>query len=144
MSRQPRVITDRGFAVRIGIVAGVFALGASLAVIAMGFDTEEITFPAEVEQVFPAPGSLAIPQAAIGVDLDDAYTGVLILDGVELPEDQYVRIKELGQVQWMPGEGQEQRELDAIEHTVTVAYWRTIESRETGTKRFTWRFQTKA
>lgn len=144
MTRTPKVITDRGFAVRIGIVAAIFALGISLAVIALGFDTEEINFPPEVDNVFPAPNSLAIPQAAIGVDLDDAYTGVLILDGVELPEDQYVRILELGKVQWMPGQGQELEELDATTHDVRVVYWLQTESRETDAHDFRWEFQTKA
>ncbi len=144
MSRTPKVITDRGFAVRIGIIAAVFALGLSLAVIAMGFDSEQITLPAEVTQVFPAPNSIALPQATVGADLDDAYTGVLILDGIELPEDQYVRILELGQVQWMPGAGQEFDALDAISHSVTVVYWPRTGSRETDADRFRWTFQTKA
>lgn len=144
MSRTPKVITDRGFAMRIGIVSAIFALGISLAVIAMGFDSVQVTLPDEVQQVFPAPNSIALPQAAIGVDLDDAYTGVLILDGVELPEDQYVRILELGQLQWMPGDGREFEELDAISHSVTVEYWLRTETREAGSQRFHWTFQTKA
>ena len=36
----------------------------------------------------PAPDELALRQDRIFVQLDDDYTGVLLVDGVEIPEDQ--------------------------------------------------------
>src|ERR671924_154562 len=50
-----------------------------------------------VEALHPAAGDLDLRQGTIGVDLVDRYTGVLFIDGVEIPEDQLERVQGLGQ-----------------------------------------------
>lgn len=101
--------------------------------------TESQALPVEIEQVTPAPGSVISPQDTVQADLDDSYTGVLIIDGKELPLDQLTIRPSLGQVSFRPGP-----ELDITRflpglHIVRVVYWPQAESRRQS-RSFVWRF----
>jgi hypothetical protein len=142
-TRKP--MSDTGFAVRIGVMFAVLALGAALLVLSTRQPSDaDPTLPAEVEAVSPAPNAIADPQAQLSVNLTDTYTGVLKFDGVEIPEDQLARIVELGQVSFDPGDDQEFTKFDAGQHTVTVVYWHQTETRENDAHTFSWHFRVAA
>src|SRR5918999_1722122 len=71
-----------------------------------GRDKPELVDTA-VERVIPADGDLDLRQARIGIDLAVGYTAVLVIDGVEIPEDQLQRVEPLNQVFFTPGPGTE-------------------------------------
>jgi hypothetical protein len=51
--------------------------------------------------------SEVLRQAQIGIDLAPGWTGVLIINGTEIPEDQLTIIPELNQVFYQPADGKE-------------------------------------
>ena len=79
--------------------------------------------PDAVDLVFPAEDSVVRPQETVGFDLRDDLVGVLVLDGVRIPEDQYEGDRAVGQVFWRPGEGKEFRELPVGRHKAVAQYW---------------------
>jgi len=66
-----------------------------------------------------------------GVDLRPGWTGVLIVNGVEIPEDQLDldNLESLGQVLFTPGDGKAIEQYEAGENCVTAVVWRVRESR---------------
>ena len=79
--------------------------------------------PSTIEAIHPERGELTGLVDNIEVDLNDRYTGVMELDGVEIPEDQLDRIEQLGVIAFRPGPGKEFTRLKAGENTVVVHYW---------------------
>ena len=79
--------------------------------------------PATIEAINPERGELTGLIDDVEVDLDDRYTGVLELDGIEIPEDQLDRIEQLGVITFRPGPGKEFTRLRTGENTVVVRYW---------------------
>lgn len=101
--------------------------------------TESQALPVEIEQVIPAPGSVISPQDTVQADLDDTYTGVLIIDGKEMPLDQLTIVPALGQVSFRPGPGLDITRFSPGLHIVRVVYWPQAESRRQS-RSFVWRF----
>jgi hypothetical protein len=83
-----------------------------------------------VEQLFPPRDSEALRQQQVGVDLGAPYTGILVINGVEIPEDELQRRPELNQVFFQPGDGLAVEELSPGRNCVTAVVWREPESRE--------------
>lgn len=80
---------------------------------------------ANVEQLVPPAGSPAvIRQARIGIDLVPGWTGVLQINGIEIPEDQLDRNEPLNQVFYSPGEGKEIERLAPGDVVVNALIWR--------------------
>jgi hypothetical protein len=75
----------------------------------------------------------------VGADLKDDHTGVLFVDGVEIPLDQLRITSGLGQVSFRPGPGKEIERLAPGPHSATIEYWRQDLSRDQG-RSFTWQF----
>lgn len=64
-------------------VGFVFVIGAGLVGIT---GSDRYRLPATVEEVSPLPDSVQVPvQTSVKVDLATGYTGVLVIDGIELP-----------------------------------------------------------
>lgn len=91
-----------------------------------------------VEAVSPQPGTLALRQDTISADLASGYTGVLLVRGVEIPEDQLQRTPGLNLVSYNPGPETETGPLAPGKARLTVVYWPVAESRQEAAKRFTW------
>ena len=82
-----------------------------------------------VEQLFPAEGAEALQQVQVGVDLGPAYTGALYIDGIEVPEDQLVRVEALNQIFFSPGEGRVVDEWRPGRNCVRAIVWPIVEGR---------------
>ena len=83
-----------------------------------------------VEQLYPARDSEALQQQQVGIDLGPTYTGVLVLNGVEIPEEQLQRRPELNQVFFQPGDDLAVEELTPGRNCVTALVWSATETRE--------------
>ncbi len=101
---------------------------------------EREPLPPEIESVEPIQDGLASSSSSIVVDLADDQTGVIILDGTEIPEDQLRRTEDLGIVEFRPGEGREVSRFEPGYHRVSVLYWPRTGKRSEG-QSFSWEFR---
>ena len=131
------------FTVRRLVITLLLAVAAVL--LGLGFsmsgdetDTVGVTDVA-VEALIPPPGDLELRQSEIGVDLVPGYTGVLVVDGREIPEDQLRRIDALNQVFYTPGPETETGPLTPGRHRVTAIFWPANRTREAA-RRVSWEF----
>ena len=108
-------------------VAGI-AYAATLA--QTGDDGSElVTSGEQVEALIPERGTEILAQEPVGIDLAPDVTGVLILNGVEIPEDQLDRVVGLNQILYDPPEEDAVVEYQAGENCVTALIWPVEESR---------------
>jgi hypothetical protein len=127
---------------RVVVVVGVLLAVASLgALLLTEADTSRVTVPpqAAVETVNPANGEIL--QDAITADLRNDLTGVLVIDGTEVPEDQTDRVESLGQVSFRPGPGTEIDRFEPGTHTVVVLYWEQGKPRPKHPQSYPWTFR---
>jgi hypothetical protein len=132
---------------RIAIVAGAVLVVANLGVylLSQSDTTNELRdFPEAIDSVTPAPGELARPQDTITADLRSDLTGVLVLDGVEVPEDQTDRVVPLGQLSFRPGENKDLDRLTPGPHTAVVLYWQQGKERPSTPSGYSWTFRVGA
>jgi hypothetical protein len=100
--------------------------------------------PNALDTVSPPPGDLIAPRDTIGADLRDDLTGVLVLDGTEIPEDQLDRVIPLAQVTFRPGPDKDLTKLSPGEHTLAVRYWPQSKSRPAHPGAYSWSFRVGA
>jgi hypothetical protein len=133
---------------RVAIVAIALILVLNLGIVLLA--TSDTTpggqraLPNDVESISPERGQLTGPIDDVTVDLLDNLTGVLVIDGVEIPEDQLDRVPELGIVSFRPGPGKDITRFRAGDNTVSVLYWPRTKSRPANPPRFGWRFRAAA
>jgi len=88
----------------------VMVLGALLAVnllIAAGSQSSKDDgpeLPSAIERLIPPRGNLIRLQDDVGVDLDNAYKGRLVINRVVIPDDEVIWIPSLGKLTFRPGE----------------------------------------
>ncbi len=97
-----------------------------------------------VESVSPGPGELARLQDTITADLRDDLTGVLLIDGQEVPEDQLERIVPLARVSFRPGADKDLQKFEPGQHTVVVYYWPQGKNRPANPAAYSWTFRAGA
>lgn len=129
------------YALLIGVAAGLLWWGASL----KADPVEPSMVDAAVENLQPPFDSPGAPrQTPITIDLAPGWTGILQVNGIEIPEDQLVRNEPLNQVTFVPGPGQEIEQLPAGRVVVRAIIWRPLagETRDNGSRVVTWQFRT--
>lgn len=133
---------------RIVIVVAVVLVVANLVLIYVldGADTqrEGSSFPTGVESVSPRPGELLRPQDGISADLEPSLTGVLQINGVEVPEDQTQRTVELGILEFRPGPRQDITVFRPGDYTATVLFWPQGKERPANPSAYSWSFRVGA
>lgn len=100
--------------------------------------------PNDIESINPERGEITGLVDDVSVDLLDSLTGVLVVDGLEIPEDQLDRVEELGLITFRPGPGKELTQFRAGDNTVEVLYWPRTEDRPAEPARYGWRFRAAA
>ena len=133
---------------RVVIVVSGIALVVSLFIV-LGYNSDTSDqgrqgVSADVRQVRPAPGSIAAPQADIEVSLRSGLTGVLVLNGTRLPEDQLVIDTATSTITFRPAEGKEVSRLAAGRNDLAVLYWSQTEAEPPRPESFGWSFQVGA
>ena len=122
------------------VVAGCL-VGIGLAISAGGSKPSSTApLPAAVEQVLPPPGDLDLRQVQIGADLAPGYTGVLIVDGKEVPEPDLHREPALYSVVLQPQPDSDFKDIGPGSHRVTVLFWKLDETRADAHS-YTWAFK---
>jgi hypothetical protein len=132
---------------RIAIVVGVLLAVVNLSVFLLSeSDTrrEGRTYPNAIDTLSPAPGELIRPQDTITADLRGDLTGVLKIDGVEVPEDQTDRVVPLGELSFRPGTDKELEKFAPGAHTAAVLYWQQGKERPKEPTSYAWSFRVGA
>lgn len=133
---------------RVVIVVGGLALVVSLFLV-LGYNSDTSdqghqALSSDVLQVRPSPGSIATPQTDVEVHLRSGLTGVLVLNGKRLPEDQLVIDNSTSTIRFQPGEGREITRLPAGRNDLGVLYWGQTEPEPAKPKSFGWSFRVGA
>lgn len=135
---------------RVAVVAVTLLVVANLGVFLLNqSDTSapgRETLPPDIEAVSPNPGDITGLVDSVSVDLADRYTGVLVIDGVEIPEDQLQRVPGIQTISFRPGPGKEITAFRPGQNTVVVKYWngRLVDRPAHGLFSYSWSFVAKA
>ena len=133
---------------RVVIVVGGLALVVSLVlVLGSNSDTSDQGKQnpnADIAQVRPAPGSIVNQLDDIEVHLRSGLTGVIVLNGKRIPEDQLVIDNATSTISFRPGEGKEISRLPAGANDVAVLYWSQTQAEPAKPKSFGWTFRASA
>jgi hypothetical protein len=148
-----------------------FVIAAGIVLVIVGFRSsvtgkKALALPPTIEDIDPVRGAVGVPaQTAVFADLLSGYTGVFVIDGIELktvdPNDLVANdgstpvnivpgqqvslpattIYERGNatLTFVPTEGAPIESFAQGTHTVTVIYWKILESREKS-RTYTWTF----
>ena len=172
MTASQRPETGRSSPLRRVVVAGLVLLGLGGFVFAftLGGDQDTPTATdAAIENRSPAPDSQVLSQSTIEVDLAPGWTGVLAVNGLEIPADELNCVDDCGRplcasgapapaapspacrpaddpqnrVFFLPGEGKVIEELAAGPVVVTATFWPVTETRESG-RTASWAFRVTA
>ena len=138
-------------------------ISAGLVMVILGFQSsvtgrKALALPATIENIDPVRGAVRVPsQTAVFVDLLPGYTGVLVIDDIELetvdpndlkagPAGQQVSlppttIYERGNatLTFVPVKAARIEAFTQGTHTATVIYWKVLESRQKS-QSYTWTF----
>jgi hypothetical protein len=133
---------------RIVIVVGGIALVVSL-VLVLGYNSDtsdqgKQSLNADIAQVRPAPGSIVNQLDDIEVHLRSGLTGVIVLNGKRIPEDQLVIDNATSTISFRPGEGKEISRLPAGANDAAVLYWSQTQAEPAKPKSFGWTFRASA
>jgi hypothetical protein len=156
-SRQRRLLVC-SLVIAVGFVMVILGFQASVT------GKKALALPPTIEDIDPVRGAVRVPaQTAVFVDLLAGYTGVLVIDGIELktvdpndPNDpnapglatpgQQVTlpattIYERGNatLTFVPTEGAPIESFAQGTHTATVIYWKVLESRQRS-RSYAWTF----
>ncbi len=122
-------------------------LAAAIAMLYVGFASsvdhtpEDSARDQRVAEVRPQADGVALRQSRIFAQLAANYTGILVVDGQEIPEDQTDRTEGLNTVGYTPGEGTETGALKPGQRCAVVVYWPVTSTREAGTQTYQWCWQ---
>ena len=130
------------------IVVGGLALVVSL-VLVLGYNSDtsdqgKQSLNADIAQVRPAPGSIVNQLDDIEVRLRSGLTGVIVLNGKRIPEDQLVIDNATSTISFRPGEGKEIGRLPAGANDAAVLYWSQTQAEPAKPKSFGWTFRASA
>jgi len=107
----------------------------------------EKALPVDIQAVSPEPDQITGLVDTVTVDLADQYSGVLVIDGIEIPDDQLERVVGIQTISFRPGPGKEISRFRAGDNNVTVLYWNgRVQDRPAKGKEysFSWSFVAKA
>ena len=142
----------------LAIAICLFAMAWAAASAITGRDA--LNLPDTIEQIDPVPAAVRVPaQTSVFVDLLAGYTGVLIIDGLELETVNIEDLQDKGNkpgaqitlppttiyepgnatLSFDPSDESTIKEFSQGEHIVKVIYWKVIEGRGSA-RSFTWTF----
>jgi hypothetical protein len=82
-----------------------------------------------VETLIPRRNSQVPQQASVGIDLVSGWTGTLLVNGVEIPQDELTLTPELALIEFSPGDGRAVEELATGRNCVTAVVWPIAQGR---------------
>ncbi|MEY2425868.1 MAG: hypothetical protein QOI61_1440 [Actinomycetota bacterium] len=128
------------YRVAVSLLLAAAAAALYIGVVSSVDHKTEITNSQNVLDVRPAANDTALRQARIFAKLKAGYTGILIVDGVEIPEDQLDRLEGIDTVGFTPGSGTEIGALKPGRRCATVVYW-SVEASRSSAESYEWCWQ---
>ena len=105
----------------------------------------EKALPVDVQAVSPEPEQITGLIDTVTVDLADQYSGVLVVDGVEIPEDELDRVVGIQSVSFRPGPDKVISRFRAGVNDVVVRYWNgRLQDRPAKPFSYSWQFRASA
>jgi hypothetical protein len=142
----PSRLTRGDIVRRVAITLAVLACIGLLIVAVQRADTGEPDVPQAgdptvVEFLVPEANSEVLQQSNVAADLAAGWTGVLVVNGTEIPEDELRR--EAGQniVEFQPGPGLVIEQLPPGRNCARVIVWRVNETRARARQPVEWCFE---
>jgi hypothetical protein len=160
--QRPRRRIDRGVLIAsMAIAAGLVIAGFGVIVSVTGDDATNL--PDEIESVIPVTDAVQVlSQSNVVVDLQSGFTGVLVIDGVELPTIDLFDVDQAAELDLEPGrqvslppatvfesgnstltftpsDGAPVEEFASGRHEIQVIFWPVEESRASASS-YTWSF----
>ncbi|MET0921025.1 MAG: hypothetical protein ABWY77_07480 [Acidimicrobiia bacterium] len=133
---------------RVAIVAIALLAVLNLGVVLLRSSDSSVpgtaSLPSSIQSVSPEPGELTSRIDDVTVDLNDAYTGRLVINGVDIPDDQTSGVHDLGIITFRPGPKQDITAFRAGENDVVVKYWPQGKDEPAKPFVYSWRFQAAA
>ena len=105
----------------------------------------ENALPVDIQAISPEQNQITGLIDTVTVDLADQYSGVLVIDGVEIPEDELERVVGIQQVSFRPGPDKAISRFRTGENQVVVKYWDgRLQDRPAKPYTFSWSFRASA
>ena len=129
---------------RARIVISVL-LAAAIAGIVLSFSLfkEDTSTPtvrdAAITSFEPPVGSHVLRQGLIAYELDPIYTGVLFVDGMEIPPEELEPTALTNQIGYTPSKDKVTGVLKPGKHTATAEFWLRSKTRDSS-RSFSWSF----
>jgi hypothetical protein len=95
---------------------------------------------AVVENLIPRRDAQVPQQSNVGIDLVTGWDGVLVVNGVIIPEDQLQVTPEIGLIEFTPGDGKAVEELEPGQNCVSAVIWKISDGRGVSDRTIPWCF----
>jgi len=76
-----------------------------------------------IESREPEEGDKVLQQSQITIDLLSGWDGKLTIDGIAIPDDQVVKVREQGIIRFQPARGKALEYFPAGQNCITFTYW---------------------
>lgn len=93
-------------------------------------DSVEVDASGPVSRLIPDRDAEILRQEPVGVVLNPGWTGVLALNGVEIPEDQVHEVPATGELTYTVGSGKAVERFQGGQNCVTATVWRVELTRD--------------
>ena len=93
-----------------------------------------------VENLIPRRNAQVPQQSNVGIDLVTGWDGVLVINGVFIPEDQLQVTPEIGLIEYTPAEGKAVEMLESGQNCVSAVIWRISDGRGVADRTIPWCF----
>jgi hypothetical protein len=95
---------------------------------------------AVVENLLPRRNAQVPQQSNVGIDLMTGWDGVLVINGVMIPEDQLQVTPEIGLIEFTPGDGKAVEALEPGQNCVSAVIWKIADGRGVSDRTIPWCF----
>lgn len=88
----------------------------------------QVTGNVAIDALIPARGSkTVVRQSEVGADLSFEYTGVLSINGIQIPDEQLVADNGLNRIVFKPSAGKVISALDSSTNCAEIVVWRVTD-----------------
>ena len=129
------------------VAAAVVALAGVLFYLAftsLGDDEDPVLSQGDsqvVENLIPRRNAQVPQQSSVGIDLVVGWSGRLVVNGTEIPDDELVITPQLGLIEFTPGPTRTVEALDSGQNCVTAVIWRLQDGRGVNDRTIPWCFE---
>lgn len=94
-----------------------------------------------VDNLIPRRNSQVPQQSSIGIDLAPGWTGTLVLNGVEIPEDELQKTPQIGVIEYTPGPNKTVPRFRTGQNCVNAIIWQLKDGRGVADRNIPWCFE---